>query len=184
MNDQRSMSHHHLAIALVVLFVGSESASAQTDAPQETVIDALRAERETLQGRLPDTAHAMTDVDYQVSNLWFAAKHRNWPLANYYLGEVSSHLSWTVRIRPVRRLTNGVDLDLQPILKGIEATSLADIKTAVSQQNTRSFAVAYRNLMTQCYGCHVAAEKPFLRLRIPESPATRMIQMDRTASQP
>src|ERR1700712_1695960 len=107
MNHQPSRSHRRIAIALVWLLVGSESASAQTDTPRKPVIDAPSAEQESLQGRLPDTAHAMADVDYQMSNLWFAARHRNWPLANYYLGEVSSHLAWAVRIRPVRRLSSG-----------------------------------------------------------------------------
>ncbi len=32
-------------------------------------------------------SHAMIDVDYHFSNLWFAAQNANWPLAASYLNE-------------------------------------------------------------------------------------------------
>jgi hypothetical protein len=173
-----------VGVAFALLLLAPACALAQTDSSRNPAVEALQAQLEMLQGRLPDTAHVMTDVDYHASNLWFAAKHQNWPLAEYYLGETLSHLNWAVRIRPVRKLANGADLDLQPILKGIEETSLAEIKVAVSRQNTKAFELAYRKLAGQCYGCHAAAEKPFLRVGIPESPGSRMIQANPNAPPP
>jgi hypothetical protein len=179
-----SHSARFIGVALVLLLLAPACAPAQTDSSRNPTLEAPQAELERLQGRLPDTANVMTDVDYHASNLWFAAKYRNWPLAECYLGETLSHLNWAVRIRPVRKLANGADLDLQPILKGIEQTSLAEIKVAVSQQNTKAFELAYRKLVGQCYGCHAAAEKPFLRVRIPQPPGSRMIQPDPKAQLP
>ena len=94
----------------------------------------------------------MSDVDYHLANLWFAGQQENWPLAEFYLNETRSHLNWAVRLRPVRKLSNGAELDVGAMLKGID-----------------------RKMIDSCHGCHTAAEKPYLRPHIPEAPASRMI---------
>jgi len=138
-------------------------------------LDALKAEVEALKRQAPDQAHVMMDVDYHFSSLWFAGRNKNWPLAAFYLGEVRSHLNWAVRMRPVRKLGSGADLELRPILQTVEGAGLADIKGAIDKHDLRAFDLAYRGTMGQCYACHAAAEKPYLRLRIPEAPGARMI---------
>jgi len=138
-------------------------------------VEALKAEVEALKRQVPDQAHVMADVDYHFSSLWFAGKNANWPLAEFYLGEVRSHLNWAVRVRPVRKLSSGADLELRPILQTVEGAGLADIKGAIEKRGLRAFDLAYRGTMGQCYACHAAAEKPYLRLRIPEAPGARMI---------
>ena len=37
-------------------------------------VAALRAEVDRLKGMVPDQSHAMADVSYHYSNLWFAAR--------------------------------------------------------------------------------------------------------------
>ena len=149
-------------------------------APQPDVA-ALRAELDALKGLVPDQAHVMADVDYHVSNLWFAAQNTNWPLAAFYLDEAKSHLHWAVRVRPKRRLSSGQELDLRPILEGVEKSSLAQLKVALDRQDLPGFIKAYRTTIGECYACHAAAEKPSLRLHIPESPASRMIDFQSKA---
>ena len=34
---------------------------------------------------------------------------------------------------------------------------------------------AYRNMLDSCYACHLAADKPYLKLRIPERPETPIV---------
>ena len=148
---------------------------AQAGASTSPDVIAMRAEIDALKRQLPDQAHVMADVDYHFSSLWFAARNANWPLATFYLGETRSHLNWAVRMRPVRKLGSGADLELRPILEGVESAGLAQIKAAIDQHDPRAFDLAYRGTMTQCQGCHTAAEKPYLRLRIPETPGARMI---------
>jgi hypothetical protein len=67
----------------------------------------LKAEIEQLKGRLPSQSHAIIDVGYHFSNLWFAGQQQNWALAEFYLNETRSHLRWAVRIVPVRRTKAG-----------------------------------------------------------------------------
>jgi len=155
--------------AVVAMESEADSAKAQ--------IAALKAEIEQLRGQTPGQSHAMTDVDYQFTNLWFAAQERNWPLSVFYLNETRSHIGWTVRLRPVRKLANGQDLDLRPLLQAIEQSGLTELRAALDKHDSKAFKAAYQHTLNECYGCHVASEKPFLRLGIPAAPATRIIQM-------
>lgn len=140
-------------------------------------ISALKAEIEQLRGQMPGQSHAMTDVDYQFTNLWFAANAQNWPLATFYLNETRSHIGWTVRLRPVRKLASGQDLDLRPLQQAIEQSGLTELRAALDKHDGRAFKTAYQHTLDQCFGCHVASEKPFLRPGIPTAPATHLIQM-------
>jgi hypothetical protein len=143
-------------------------------APQPDVA-ALKAEIDALKRLVPSQSHAMADVDYHFSNLWFAAGNDNWPLAEFYLDETRSHLNWAVRIRPVRRLSSGGQLDLRPILQGVESSGLASLKVSLDKRDKNAFEQAYRQTMNECYACHQAAEKPYLKPGIPESASSRMI---------
>jgi hypothetical protein len=99
-----------------LLFCGSSAAiaQAQTQAPD------VRAEIEAIKGKLPDQAHAMQDVGYHFSNLWFAGQKQHWELANFYWAETGSHLRWAIRIIPVRKDNAGVEIKLVEILEAME----------------------------------------------------------------
>lgn len=70
---------------------------------------------------------------------------------------------------------SGAALDLGAMLKGIEGSALQDLRTAIAKKDGDAFNSAYRSMLDACHGCHVAAEKPYLRPHIPEAPASRMI---------
>ena len=88
------------------------AAHARDTAKPSPTLESLAAEIETIQGRLPDQAHAMADVGYQFSNLWFAGQRENWPLAEFYWKETKSHLNWAVRIIPKPKDSAGREVDL------------------------------------------------------------------------
>lgn len=146
-------------------------------------ITRLRAELDQLKGRLPSQSHAMMDVGYHFSNLWFAGQHRNWALAQFYLDETRSHLRWAVRIVPVRR-TKGGEVDLRGLLEAVDRTGLAGLAKAIGDQSPDAFAAAYRQSLEGCYACHRAADKPYLRPRIPEQPEAKIINFDAAATWP
>src|SRR6266446_4351513 len=97
--------------------------------PQPDVREPRQPQIETnsLDGRLPDQSHAMVDVGYHFSNLWFAADKQNWPLAKYYLQETRSHLNSAVRLHPVRTTSSGADIALGGILQVIDNPSPTEI---------------------------------------------------------
>jgi hypothetical protein len=137
-------------------------------------IAAMKNEIELLKGKVPDQSHAMKDVGYHFTNLWFAGQKQNWPLAKFYCDETRAHLKWAVRIIPVRKTTGG-SLDLKQILDGIDQSLFAAVQKAIDSKNAADFSEAYRNALGGCYSCHVAAEKPYLRLHVPEQPEARII---------
>lgn len=179
------MKHSNLGITTVAAFVvgavtsclflqpmgiAPQSVRAH-DASEQPTLDLakLQAELERMKGIVPDQAHAMQDVDYHFTNLWFAASQSNWPLAQFYFNETRSHLRWAVRIIPVRKDNSGQEIKLQDILQAVENSPLKQVEDAIKAKDREKFVVAYEFTLTTCYSCHKAADKPYLRLRIPFS---------------
>lgn len=152
------------SIGLVVL-----TPAIGADAGPETV--------EQLRALLPSQSHAMMDVEFHFANLWFAGRESNWPLATFYLNETRSHVQWTVRLRPVRKLASGQDLELKPHYDSFEAGGVGAVRAAIEHRNRKEFDAAYRTTLGLCHACHVAAEKPFLKPVVPAQPASRLIRM-------
>ena len=169
-----------LAAPVVWVSQGLPAAYAADDGAE---IAQLKAEIEQLKGRLPSQSHAMMDVGYHFTNLWFAGRSKNWPLAQFYLNETRSHLRWAVRIIPIRRIPGG-EIDLRGLLEALDSAGLADIGKAIANKNTEGFTSAYRHALEGCYSCHKASDKPYLRPRIPEQPESRIINFDPAATWP
>ncbi|MEX2288410.1 MAG: hypothetical protein WD648_15040 [Planctomycetaceae bacterium] len=163
---------------------GSNAAWAQ-QLEREPGIAALRAEVERLKGMVPDQSHAMSDVDYHFTNLWFAGKAANWALAEFYWKETLAHIKWAVRIIPVRKDNAGREVKLESILQAIENTPHLKLGDVIQQHDVKQFEETYRALIEQgCYTCHKASDKPYLRPRIPDRPASSMINFDPKATWP
>ena len=161
------------------------SAQAAIKPPTNTVdLAALQNELAALKGQLPDQAHAMADVGQHFSNLWFAGQKQNWPLAKFYLDETRSHLNWAVRLKPLRKTSAGLDVDLRGILQAVENTQLAEVRRAVEARDATKFTAAYRLTLEACYACHKASEKAYLRTQVPEQPESRIINFEPDANWP
>lgn len=145
---------------------------------------ALRAEIELLKGKAPDQAHAMQDVGQHFANLWFAGQNENWELARFNWSETRSHLRWAVRIIPKRKDSADREIDLEAILQAFENTPLAALDHAITARDREAFEAAYNTTLEGCYACHKAAEKPFLRPQIPESPASPILNFEPKAEWP
>ena len=159
--------------ATFLLRVGG-AASHAADAPAQPKPDdltALKAEVDRLKGMVPDQSHAMMDVGLHYTNLWFAGEQENWPLAQFCFDETRSHLHWAVRIIPVRKNLKGEEIRLTEILGAIDATNMTTLGQTIAAKDKKQFEVAYRNMLDSCYACHLGADKPYLRLRVPEQPA-------------
>lgn len=162
------------------LFSGSPAASAQT----VTQAPDLKAEIDAIKEKLPDQAHAMQDVGYHFSNLWFAGQKRHWDLANFYWSETRSHLHWAVRIIPVRKDNAGLEIKLVDILEAMENGPLKQLGQAIDSKDPETFEKAYRFSVETCYACHKASDKPFIRVQIPTEPETSIINFDPEAIWP
>jgi hypothetical protein len=171
------------AAAVALMAPSGQPAPAQS-APSLPDARALAAEVEAIKGKLPDQSHAMKDVAYHFTNLWFAGQMRNWDLANFYWTETRSHLRWAVRIIPKRKDNSGKEIDLEAILQALENTPLKQLQEAIAAKDKPAFEKAYRFTIENCYACHKAADKPFLRLQVPMQPEARIVNFDPSADWP
>ena len=137
-----------------------------------------------IENLIPDQAHIMADLADHFTNLWFAGKRENWPLADFYLGETRSHLHWAVRRIPVRKDNAGHDVKLEEILQAFENGPLKPLKGAIDSKDRLAFENAFKETLTGCYACHKASDKPYLRPRVPTEPASSIINFDPRASWP
>lgn len=166
-------------LAVLVLCAGLFTwfrAVAQTtdESGDDDAVAALKDELDSIRGALPAQAVAMTVVEYNYSNLWFAAHRNNLPLAKFLLSETRARLRWALRITPERRISTGTVV-LQPFLDAFEQGPYAAIEQALDGNDIAGFEAAYKDGLGACQSCHAASEKPYLRLQIPSEPASPLI---------
>jgi hypothetical protein len=147
--------------------------STQSAPPDE--LTALRAEVERLKTLVPDQAHVMIDVAYHFTNLYYAGLHENWPLAQFYLDTMHSHLRSAVQIVPMRKDRAGRDVDMDGILTAVEQTSLNDLAIAIKAKDNAAFVKAYATQAKFCMACHKAASREYIRLQIPDAPDSQIL---------
>ncbi len=141
-----------------------------TTGAQGTTLETLQADVERLKSLVPSQSHAMGDVADHWTNLWFAAKEGNWPLARFFFSEARQYVRWTVLIRPVRKAPDGSDVNVKGIWDAIEPSTFAAVDLAIEQEEFAVFEQEYRAATETCYACHKAAGLPFLRPMIPTTP--------------
>jgi len=167
---------------LVTVLSGCEQTSPA--ASSQTPPEKLAARVKALEDLIPSQSHMMADVGDHFTNLWFAGRAENWPLADFYLGETRSHLHWAVRRIPIRKDSQGRDINLNNILEAFENSQLTQLKGTIDGKDEAAFERVYKECLTVCYSCHTAASKPYLRPQIPTEPASRIMNFDPKARWP
>jgi len=163
------------AVSMASGTAGAQQGSPDATADQASAIAALEAELDRIRGILPAQAVAMTVVEYNFTNLWFAAHARNWPQAMFFLSETRARLRWALRITPERRISTGT-IPLQPYLDAFEKSAYFDLERALQSEDVPAFEAAYESGLGACQRCHAASEKPFLRFTTPSAPASHLIE--------
>lgn len=159
---------------------GGALPAASVKAPEENLAARVKA----LEDLLPSQSHLMADVGEHFTNLWFAGRAENWPLAEFYLAETRSHLHWAVRRIPIRKDGRGQDVNLVKILEAFENSQLAQLKQSLDRKDRAGFEATYKQSLESCYSCHKAADKPYLRPQIPGEPASGIMNFDPDAKWP
>jgi hypothetical protein len=144
----------------------------------------IPAEVAHLKDLVPPNSHPMVEVGMFAANLWFAGEKQNWPLAGYYLNETRNRIRWEVHLNPGPKGADGHPVDMESIFDGIDNGTLPQVRKAIESKDRKEFAAAYKNLLEDCYSCHKAALRPFLRPMIPVSGAQPIINLDPAATWP
>jgi cytochrome c553 len=148
-------------------------------------MESLPMEVAQLKALVPSNSHIMMDVQFHWTNLWFAGRRKNWPLALYFFNESRGHIQWLIRKSPtIRNQQEGKDVDISGIFDGVDTSSLAAVKTAIEKQDSVQFAANYKTMLESCYACHKAVGRPYIRPMIPQTQVQSIMNMDPNATWP
>jgi hypothetical protein len=153
--------------------------------PRLPTMEELPQEVATLRQLIPTNSTIMMDVQWHWTNLWFAGRRRNWPLAQYYFNEARGHIQQLVRKNPtIRNNVEQKDVDLQGIFDGIDTSSLMMVKDAIEKKDGPTFDKNYKLMLESCYACHKSVGRPYIRPQIPTAQVQAIVNMDPNATWP
>ena len=153
--------------------------------PALPTMEQLPQEVATLKALVPSNSHIMMDVQWHWTNLWWAGRKKNWPLAQYYFNETRGHIQWLIRKSPVMKSQlDQKDVDIAGIFDGVDTSSLAAVKTAIENKDSAQFAASYRTMLESCYACHKSVGRAYLRPMIPTAQTQAILNMDPSATWP
>jgi hypothetical protein len=189
------MPHVNRPVGVLLLLVGAIVGSlitvawehsnimAQQNNPEPTPAT-MQADIARLKSIVPPASHPMVDVATFAANLWFAAERKNWPLANYFLGEMRNRMLWEVHLNPAPKGADGNPVDMAAIFDGIDKGSLTKVKQVLNGKDSRQFPAEYRHLLEDCYSCHKTANRPYLRPMVPVAAPQPIVNLDPAANWP
>ena len=174
-----------LALAILTTTACQQTSStpatpAAAPAPPST----LEADVAHLKDITPAQSHTMIDVGYHMSNLWFAAQHKNWDLAAFEVDETRNRIRWTIRISPTRKKPDGEIVDIKGIFDGVDTGAIAPLRATIEKKDSVQFVAAYRVMLESCYACHKSIGRPYLRPQIPTATTQPIINVDPAAAWP
>ena len=158
----------------------------QNGQAQLPTMESLPEEVARLNALVPSNSHFMMDVQWHWTNLWFAGKAKNWPLAQYYFNESRGHIQWFVKKSPTLKSAGPEkeEVNIAGIFEGIDTSSLAAVKMAIANKDSAQFEATYKTMLESCYSCHKSAGRPYLRPQIPTAPMQSIINYDPNATWP
>jgi hypothetical protein len=174
-----------LSLGLSITALSAQQREGRGRGQRLPTIEEVPQEIATLRQLIPTNSTIMMDVQWHWTNLWWAGKRRNWPLAQYYFNESRGHIQQLVRKNPtIRNQQDGTDVEMQGIFDGIDTSSLAMVKTAIEKKDGPEFEKNYRIMLESCYACHKSVGRPYVRPQIPTAQVQAIVNMDPNANWP
>ena len=169
-----------------ILVAAWEHSTAVAQQQQPVTQATLVADVTRLRDIRPPDSHPMVEVAMYAANLWFAGNAKNWPLANYYLGETRGRIAWETRLNPGPKGADSNPVDMVNIFDGIDHGTLTKLKNAIAAKDSKEFDTQYRHLLEDCYSCHKTANRPYLRPQVPTTAAAAqpIVNLDPNATWP
>ncbi len=115
---------------------------------------------------IPGLEQFMNVILAEHNKLWFAAKARNWPLANYELGEIKEVMGDIQDLVPIFK-----NLPLAEMLDAVIVKEIVALENAIEAKDYKKFVAGYDNLNKACNACHEGTENEFVVIKRPTTPA-------------
>ena len=160
------MFHRVFAIALVAVLLPlatSVGTLAQNAAPTK---EPAKETKDVPKAYVPGLEQFMNVILIEHNKLWFAAAARNWPLADYELGEIKEIMGDVQDHVPTFK-----SLPLAEMIDAVITKEVADLEKAVEAKDFRKFAAGYDRLTAACNACHQGTGNGFIVIQRPSRPA-------------
>jgi hypothetical protein len=100
------------------------------------------------------------------NKLWFAAKARNWQLADYQLGEIKEIMGDIQDLVPTFK-----SLPLADMLDAVITKEIVEVEKAIEAKDYKAFVRGYDKLTQACNACHQGTDNGFIVIQRPTRPA-------------
>jgi hypothetical protein len=161
------MHRRLIAVALAALLVPlAFLAQAQTPPPAPAPAPAAPSTAAGPKVYVPGLEQFMNVILMEHNKLWFAAKARNWPLAEYELGEIKEVMGDVQEVVPVFK-----NLPLAQMIDAVITKEIVDLEKAIADKNFKQLAAGYDKLNAACNACHQGTENAFVVIKRPTRPA-------------
>jgi hypothetical protein len=115
---------------------------------------------------VPGLEQFMNAILIEHNKLWFAAKARNWPLADYELGEIKEIMGDVQDFVPTFK-----DLPLADMLDAVITREIAALEKSIEAKDYKGFVAGYDKLTQACNACHQGTGNSFVVIKRPTQPA-------------
>ncbi|MGB6351191.1 MAG: hypothetical protein WBG10_14310 [Pseudolabrys sp.] len=148
-----------LAAGLLPLAVGAQTLapSPAKQAPKETK-DAPKA-------YVPGLEQFMNLILIEHNKLWFAARARNWALAEYQLGEIKEIMGDVQDFVPTFK-----NLPLAEMLDAVITKEIVVLEKTIEAKDHKAFIFGYDKLTAACNACHQGTGNGFVVIKRPAQP--------------
>jgi hypothetical protein len=111
---------------------------------------------------VPSLGDLMGAIQLRHSKLWYAAKLRNWPLADYELEQLYINLKEATRFYSNIPATSDMS---------VLDRSAGHVGEAIKTKDGKKFLQSFAEMTTACNRCHEAAGRAFILVRNPAFPS-------------
>jgi hypothetical protein len=160
------------AIVLLPFAARAEGAVGSAPSAQATPPAAAKAGDKPVEEKAPVTNYVpgleqfMGVILTEHAKLWYAGEKKNWPLADYQLGEIKEIMSDVQDVVPTFK-----NLPLADMLDAVITGEIATMEKAIAAKDAKAFASGYDKLTQACNNCHQATGNGFVVIQRPAGPA-------------
>jgi hypothetical protein len=152
-----------LAIAGILMPLVTSAQQPTPGAKKETAADAPKNVPKTY---VPGLEQFMNVILMEHNKLWFAAKARNWRLAEYQLGEIKEVMGDVQDLVPTFK-----NLPLADMLDAVITKEIVALEKSIEAKDYKAFVSGYDKLTQACNACHQGTENEFIVIQRPTRPA-------------
>lgn len=148
-----------LSAVLLPLVALAQQPTPPNEAPKQ-------AGKEVAKAYVPGLEQFMNLILIEHNKLWFAAKARNWALAEYQLGEIKEIMGDVQDFVPTFK-----NLPLADMLDVVITKEIAALEKSIETKDYKGFTAGYDKLTQACNACHQGTENGFVVIKRPTQPA-------------